>query len=203
MSPLDALLRPLASRANRRIAERTPARELAAELDGKTFVVRVEDTSLTMGITVTGGEMHLSGECPDEPDAAITGSLFSLARLAGPDAENAMRAGSIQLVGDAWTANAFRRLLSYGRPDPEEELAAVVGDPLARAIGSAARGALRWGSEFHDTMQQNLSEYLTEESRAAPSRYEVGLFGKEVDALRDRAARLEARLARLEAAGGD
>ena len=50
---------------------------------------------------------------------------------------------------------------------------------------------------------QNLSEYLQEESRAVPSRYEADRFRGRVDTLRDDVARFEARLKRLEAESGD
>jgi ubiquinone biosynthesis protein UbiJ len=46
-------------------------------------------------------------------------------------------------------------------------------------------------------MASNIREYLQEESRDVPSRYEVERFAQQVDSLRDDVARLEARLNRL------
>jgi ubiquinone biosynthesis protein UbiJ len=46
-------------------------------------------------------------------------------------------------------------------------------------------------------MGANIREYLQEESRAAPSRYEVDRFTKDIGTLRDDVDRLEARLNRL------
>ena len=46
-------------------------------------------------------------------------------------------------------------------------------------------------------MRGNVREYLQEESRDVPSRYEVERFTRDVGALRDDVDRLEARLARL------
>jgi ubiquinone biosynthesis protein UbiJ len=43
-------------------------------------------------------------------------------------------------------------------------------------------------------MQQNVGEYLREESRAVPTRDEVVGFRDQVDTLRDDVARFEARL---------
>ena len=48
-------------------------------------------------------------------------------------------------------------------------------------------------------MEQNITEYLQEESRALPSRYEVESFRSKVDTLRDDVDRLAARIQRLEA----
>jgi ubiquinone biosynthesis protein UbiJ len=49
-------------------------------------------------------------------------------------------------------------------------------------------------------MEQNVGEYLQEESRAVPSRYEVDAFRDAVNVLRDDVARFEVRLQRAEAA---
>ena len=55
-----------------------------------------------------------------------------------------------------------------------------------------------WGEGAQKTMQQNLSEYLAEESRAVPSRHEVDVFRQDVNKLRDDVARFEARLNRMQ-----
>ena len=47
-------------------------------------------------------------------------------------------------------------------------------------------------------MGANVREYLQEESRDAPSRYEVEQFSAGVSTLRDDVDRIEARLNRLE-----
>ena len=134
-----------------------------------------------------------------EPDVIATGSLLSLARLAGPDGEAAIRDGMIELTGDQEVALQFQDLLRCGRPDLEEELSGVVGDVIAHSIGEFARGVERWGKEARSTLRQNVSEYLQEESRTVPSRYEADLFRQQVQTLRDDVARFEARLKRLEA----
>jgi ubiquinone biosynthesis protein UbiJ len=47
-------------------------------------------------------------------------------------------------------------------------------------------------------MGANVREYLQEESRDLPTRYEVERFAKKVNALRDDAERIAARIERLE-----
>ena len=50
-------------------------------------------------------------------------------------------------------------------------------------------------------MGANIREYLQEESRDAPSRYEVDRFSDNVSTLRDDVDRLEARIERLRGDG--
>ncbi len=198
MNALETLLRPFAALLNRQLQAKTPARELCDELEDRVFAVRVKDTSLAMYIIVGPGEIFLTNEYGEEPDATVTGSLLSLMKLGGPDGEAAIRDGSVDLTGDSEIALKFQALLRYGRPDMEEELSGVIGDVAAHSIGGFARGARRWGEEAGRTLRHNVSEYLQEESRAVPSRYETDAFRDMVESLRDDVARFEARLKRLE-----
>lgn len=199
MSALEPLLRPIAAMINRQVTAKTPARELCTELDGRTFALRVPDTSLAVYLTVDAERVILSGDYVDDPDVVATGSLISLARLAGPAAEDLIRDGSIDISGDAVIAGRFRKLLRYGQPDLEEELAAVIGDAAAHGIGKFVRGVSGWSREARTTMQQNIGEYLQEESRAVPGRHEADEFRDDVNSLRDDVARFEARLKKFEA----
>lgn len=198
MNALETLLRPFAALLNRQLQSKTPARELCDELEDRVFAVRVKDTSLAMYIIVGPGEIFLTNEYGDEPDATVTGSLLSLMKLGGPDGEAAIRDGLVDLTGDSEIALKFQALLRHGRPDLEEELSGVVGDVAAHSMGEFARDARRWGEEAGSTLRQNVSEYLREESRAVPSRYETDAFREMVESLRDDVARFEARLKRLE-----
>lgn len=202
MDPLRALLSPIVKLVNRRIAASTPARELCRELDGKTVAVRVRSTGLAAWCRVETDGIVLLPEPEGEPDAAVTGSLLTLARLAGESGEAAVRDGSLELTGDAETARAFQRLLRYGRPEVEEELSGLIGDVAAHEVGDFLRRVGRWGHEARETLRRNLSEYLQEESRELPTRYETNAFRDRVERLRDDVARMEARLRRLEAEDG-
>jgi ubiquinone biosynthesis protein UbiJ len=198
MNPLETLLRPVVSMINRQLSAKTPARELCTELDERVFALRVTDTALAMYLVVDGGRLRVSGEPIDEPDVVATGSLVSLIRLAGPAGEGLVREGAVDISGDAIVASRFRKLLHYGRPDLEEELSAVVGDVAAHGVGEFMRGLGAWGRQAGRTMEQNVGEYLQEESRAVPGRFEVDAFRDEVDTLRNDVARFEARLKKLE-----
>lgn len=201
MDPLETLLRPLTGILNRNIGETTPARELCRQLDGKLIAIRVRDTGLAMYFAIDGETLGLRSEAESEPDVVLTGSLLTLARMAGPagdDSDGApIRDGSLDITGDAYTAQNFQRLLKYSKPDIEEELSRVVGDTAAYRAGELARGFRAWVREARATMGANVREYLQEESRDVPSRYEVERFASRVDALRDDVARLEARIERV------
>ncbi len=201
MDALEAALRPVAKLLNRNISESTPARELCAKLSGTVVAVRVSDTALAAYFIVDDEALDVVAATKEDPDVLISGSLITLASMAGQSGAAAIRDGSLDLTGDAELASQFQQLLSYAKPDIEEELSAVVGDVAAHRLGELARGLGRWGREARSTMGANIREYLQEESREAPSRYEVEKFNADVSKLRDDVDRIEARLNRLRGSG--
>ncbi len=196
--PLEALLRPVADVLNRNVGESTPARELAAKLDGRAVAIRLRDTGLAMVFRFEAGVVQLGTNLDPAPDVAITGSLLTLARVALSEDGGLAELEGIDVAGDARAARAFQDLLFHARPDLEEELSRFVGDTAAHGIGNLARGFRDWFADARRTMHANIREYLQEESRDVPSRYEVERFSRDVGKLRDDVARVEARIRKLE-----
>lgn len=200
-SPLEVLLRPVAEVLNRNIAETTPARALLADLNGTTVAIRARDTALSAYFTFADDRVLLSSEYDDDPDVAIDASLITLTRMLGGSGEAAIRDGDVQLSGDAATAQRFQKLLGYAKPDVEEELSRVLGDVAAHRLAELARGVRSWARQARTTIGGNVREYLQEESRELPTRYEVDRFAAKLGVLRDDVDRLAARLRRLEGGG--
>ena len=197
MDALQTILRPIVRLLNRNIQATTPARELCAELAETVVAVRVRDTALVAYFIVLDDTLDLVAETEREPNVVITGSLITLARMTGQSGEAAIRDGSLDLTGDAESAQQFQRLPTFAKPDIEEALSRIVGDVAAHGLGEMARGIGRWGRAARSTMGANVREYLQEESRDVPSRYEVDKFAASVSTLRDDVDRLEARLNQL------
>jgi ubiquinone biosynthesis protein UbiJ len=197
-TPLEALLRPIAGILNRNIAEITPAREIASELDGTTVAIRVRNTALGAYFVFDQDVVALGTEYTDDPDVVISGSLITLARMMNGSGEAAIRSGDVDLTGDAATAQRFQKLLDLAQPDIEEEMSRVIGDVAAHRIAEIARGVGNWARAARSTMGGNIREYLQEESRDLPTRYEVDRFTRQVGTLRDDVERIAARLNRLE-----
>ena len=194
MDMLETLFRPLMKLVNKQIKVTTPAQELCTRLDGKVIAIKVKNTTLAIYFCVYPNEIALVGDFEGEPDVLISGSLMTLARLTSTAGEEAIHHDSLNLTGDAELAQAFQKLLGYGKPDIEEELSGIIGDVAANHLGDIARSIGDWGRKTNSTLRQNISEYLQEERRDLPSRYEIEKFNREVDVLRDDVARFEVRL---------
>ena len=196
-SPLERVAQPFVGMLNRQIRAKTPAREICRDLDGQVVALRVRDTGLAVYFQVGPDELELV-PAVEEPDLVITGSVLAFGRMAAGSGEAEIRAGGIELVGRAETAQQFHRLMAFAKPDLEEELSGIVGDAAAHGIGDIARNIGRWSRDAGKTARQNITEYLQEESRAVPSRYEFDKFTQQVGELRDDIERLAARIARRE-----
>lgn len=162
------------------------------------MAIRVRDTALSACLEVDSEGISLGRVIPDEPDVAITGSLLTLLQLGRSGSEDLFRGGGVHMVGDAHLAQQFQKLLKLARPEPEEELSRLVGDVAAHGIGDLARGFGRWSRNARQSLSQNVTEYLQEESEVLPRRYDVERFRTQVEILRDDVARFEARLRQFE-----
>jgi ubiquinone biosynthesis protein UbiJ len=191
------LLRPFEDMLNRRIAGSSRARALLGELAGRSMELRFAATPLRVRLAESAGRltMHPAGEEP--ADAVIEGTPLSFLRLVTGDAARSIRAGGMDVRGDAEIAEGFRRLLDAARPDFEEELSRFTGDAAAHYLAGFARDAAAFGRRAGDTFARNAAEYLTEESRDLPVRIEVEEFLEDVDRLREAVDRLDSRVAAL------
>ena len=112
MDPLEKLLRPLTTVLNRNISETTPARELCQRLDGKTVAIRVRDTALAMYFEISDEVLTLKTDFESDPDVILTGSLLTLARMAGPKDESAgevaVRDGALDIQATPTQHSRFR-----------------------------------------------------------------------------------------------
>ena len=203
MDPLEAILRPVATLINRQIKATTPAREICEDIEGSVVAIRVRDSALATYFHIHADHISLTGQFSDEPDVVITGSLLSLGKLATPSATEAIRDGSVELHGDARVVQSFQRLLQYGKPDLEEELSNIIGDSATQQLSEFGKRLMGWGEQAGATIRQNVSEYLQEENKAVPSRFELEEFRSAVSSIRDDVARFEARLRKFEHSRSD
>ena len=195
----SATFRPLELLINRGIRLSSTAQAIAAALEGQALDVRVDDTPLALRLVAANGLLRATAGTRDAPPAAaiLSGSPIALVRLLSGDPQALIRDGEVRMTGDTDVANQFRDLLHMARPNLEEELSKLVGDPVAHQLGNLARGFADWGARAADTVSRSVGEYLTEERRTLPTRTEADEFNRNVDQLTNDVERAEARLAIL------
>lgn len=194
--------RALESALNRALALDPDTREALAGLDGRSVELAVESPPLAMRLQVQGQRLVVGPAEPDrEPDLGVRATLGALlAQLPPLRRDDAPPVGRLRVSGDAELARRLKRLADRFDPDWQQPFTAVFGDLLgvqvANAVAAGLRHARAAGREFAEVS----AEYLTEESRDVVPRAELEAFHEAVDTLRDDAARLAARIARLQGA---
>lgn len=179
---------------NRNLPRSPRAEALCGQLRGKTVRIEARGLGWVVNVEALAGSVKLTkGAVDAPPDASISGSLMSLAALAGPAPEEIIRRGDVTIAGDAEVAQKFRELAMLLKPDVEEELSRLIGDTPAHQALKLARAATSFGRRVFDTGLRNTAEYFAHESRDLISRPEAEDFYRGVERLREDLDRLEAR----------
>ncbi|HEX7080925.1 MAG TPA: sterol-binding protein [Gammaproteobacteria bacterium] len=193
---------PLLARAeswlNRHIGESASASSVLAELEGRSVRLRVEGLGIDVLIAAEPGRLRLTrAGGGTTASATVRGTPLDLLRLLGPGMAGRIHGSGVEVSGRVAVAERFAALLRLAWPDPEEELAGWVGDVVAYRVGRAVRGAGGWAAKAAEALRLDTSEYLTEESRVLPTRYEADRLFAEVERLRDDVERAAERIERL------
>lgn len=194
----DAALAALEQALNGYLALDPEGAQRLAGLQGRVICIELAGFGTRLYLIPGPRDIQLCGDYAGAPDCVLRGSPLALARMGmTPRKEDQLFSGTVQIEGDTHLAQEFGDLIAGLEVDWEEQLARLIGDPVAYRVGSGVRAAGRWVGHTRQTLTLDLKEYLQEEGRLAPTRYEVQEFMHAVDTLRDDVERLAARIERI------
>ena len=196
MNILDKTIQPFINMVNRQIAEKTPAFYPNKAFSGKIISMKIRDTDHHIDFIMTENKLQAINDS-DDHDVQITGSLLTFASLIKNSPEEAVRDGLLNFQGDIGTGQKFQELMQYAKPDFEEELSRVFGDMAAQSIGKVNSKVSHWIKDSKNILEQNVSEYLQEEQKILPSKYEFNKFQIAVNKLRDDVDRIEIKFKKI------
>ncbi len=200
LNMLNATLVTLVEQGLNRLLARDPVTLRAlGRLSGRVIALQISSpVAMTLFLIPNNEGLQLQQHYGAEPDATIAGSVSALLRLVNSEDKAAALFGKgVSISGDSALANRLQTILADTDIDWEGLLADQIGDLPAY---QAARFMRQQGSYWRQTgnnLSLNLGEYLQEEARMLPPRAELEGFMADVDNLRQRSDRLEARLQRL------
>ena len=188
------MLEPFAAPAiNRLLRTNTWALEKLRPHAGKC--ARLTSGVFELNLVVTDSGEVVAAPAEHAPDVTITVSPGVLLRLAARD-DSAWTAA--QVSGDVPFAEAIDYVQRHLVWDYEEDLSRVFGDIAAHRIAGVVRELDRWGRSAALNVAQAFAEYSIHERPMLVAARAIDEFNREVDEVRDHAARLEKRLELLQ-----
>ncbi|MEK7711795.1 MAG: SCP2 sterol-binding domain-containing protein [Pseudomonadota bacterium] len=167
------------------------------DLQGRVVCIEFRDLGRRIYLHPSESGFRLATECDQPPAVTLRGTLATFGRLGLGAETETLKAGELDIEGDAALGQRLQGIFRNLDLDWEEPLARLFGDPLGHEIGRAARAAFAWNRQALKTFGLNTAEYLQEEARLLPVRYEVEAFLNGVDGARADVDRLAARIRRL------
>ncbi|GAA3929595.1 ubiquinone biosynthesis accessory factor UbiJ [Litoribacillus peritrichatus] len=180
-----------------------------ARLEGKHLSFGLKQPNVAIGVQLLNDGVRLSSIPENEPDfpktdlsipdLSIKGTTSDFIRLALADDINGALFGSdIEINGDEQLAQKIMTIALELNIDWEYVLAKVTGDVIAHQIGQSIRASGKWLQKTHQSMTQNLEEYIHHELRTLPHASEIDYYCELVTHLRLQTDRLNARISNLE-----
>lgn len=183
---------PLIPVLHRLLADQPAARAMLTRHAGKSF-------RLTLIAPVFAAQINEDGNVLASPEGAAMATEIALspALLLRLIAGERHAISEAQASGDGLFAADLRH--AFEAIDLALALRPYLGDILAARVADSLGALHDWQAKAQASAAQSVSEYLVHEADTLASKAAVAEFVREVDALRDAAARLEARIQLLEA----
>ncbi len=177
----------------------TQSRSKLARLDGN--IIAVKSTEPTCFIYITAHEQGflLSPEIAGDADAEISGTAAALLKiLVAHDKNKSIRQNNIILKGDIAIIQDFQNTLMQLNVDWEYQLSKFIGDIPTWFLTEAKNSLNNFFEQSVISLKNDIDEYLHEEKKVLPTRYELENFYHRIDELRLKLDRNQARLAKLQ-----
>jgi ubiquinone biosynthesis protein UbiJ len=193
---LDRLGRALQAVLDRALGLDPELRAQLGALEGRRLALELSGTGLALALTVKDRRFEVGPHWEREGDLSVKATPGSLLAFALRRGDDAPATGKVSISGDADLARRVEKLLRAYRPDIEEAFARTFGDIVGVPLARGLHAAFTWSRESAQALLRDSAEFLRDETRdlVAPAEMDECLDG--VDALRERADRLAARLQR-------
>lgn len=168
-----------------------------ASFKGQTLAIECSDMPVAVVIEVAD-RLRLLAYQQQQVDCHVTGRVADLQKLQqAAQLPELIKSGAISLQGDVQLASRIADELRDTRFDSEEWLSQYLGDVPAHLLVRTATKLLGWADSRRQIMQQDMQEYLQDETKWLPASAELRLFGQQVASLDERCQQLAQRVEAL------
>jgi len=172
--------------------------EKFSALQGKVIAFDFTDLDFTLYLFPHTEGVQVQYLYEKQADTTLQGSPLAFINMSLGDSTESFFSGEVRIKGDIELGQRFKRILDQLDLDWEEWLSEYSGDLVAYKAGNLIRSLNSWGKETLNILKLDSSEYIKDEGQLSPHPDEVEDFASNISQLRDHAARLEARILRLQ-----
>jgi len=172
-----------------------PERAQALEsINNKILSIIIKEPNLTFSMQVENMRF-IEADPSQQSDAAIIVSMHVLSeKMVGRDQNQLLKDGTLEIQGDSHVASVFNKVLNEIEIDWQDVISKYTGDVLAHQIATGAKSMASVVRRLGENLRLDVRDYLQDDLQIAVTKCEVEHFIENVDDLRARTDRLEARL---------
>ncbi len=169
--------------------------EKLKKLSNKTILLNIKPLELFFCFDETKIKIKSKHDL-NKVDATIAGYPAAFIQLHFSSTENApnLFKQDLSINGDLEFGQNVRDLFQTIDIDWQEHLSQLTGDIIAHECANVFKRSINFMNDVSQSMQQNLTEYLQEETKHLPCSEEIEDFFDDVDNLKLRLDRLQAKL---------
>ena len=199
---LDSL-KPMAGRVlqdalNKLLALDSASVEKLSALEGRRIELHLQAPDIALAVEVREQQLHVGPvNTTQEPDISFKSKLSGIMQSLPMFAQGKSAVGAMRISGDIELARILQNLVKEFDPDWQEPFVKTLGPVFGPQVAKLIREGLRTAKAGAENLMQSGAEYVTEEVRVVISKAELDDFNAQVDKIRQRGDRLQARVSGL------
>lgn len=160
-------------------------------LEHKVLAFHIKRPKLVLFFIFNADSISICNDYCGDVDTHIYATLFQLLKMKhGKTSTNR----DLFITGNLEVASVLNTIMKQHEIDWEEHMSHFLGDALAYKFGRVVSKQKRFFQSSATSMRDNVTEFLQEESKTLPPKQMLDDFYQEVDDMRLRAARLQAKI---------
>lgn len=164
-------------------------------LEGRRIEAVLQSPDIALAIDVRDGRLLVGpADAGREPDIGFKTKLSGLLQSLPLFAQGKPAIGAMRITGDVELARLLQDLVKEFDPDWQEPFVTAFGPILGPQAAKFLRNAFQQTRTAAGHLAQSGAEFVTEEARIVVGKDELDDFLNEVDVLRQRGDRLQARV---------
>lgn len=196
MHPFEELL-------NRVLAKDPHLQSQLVKFAGKSLQINVHPPGIMVTALLEKGRIRLLSTETEllniQITASITGNVGQLLPLILKNRDNRPLSNpALAITGDASFIQELHASLSNLDIDWEDYLAPLLGNLLTNELSHMSNDIRNWSKQARVNMRRNVNEYLTEEEHIFPKKEQLDDFSEELDYLKIRIDRINAKASILD-----